>query len=118
MDLTFTPHRPESNGVVERFNQLIVDGARCLLLQSGLPSVQALLVQGLYLSRNACVKSKDGRTARDRRFGKDFHGKLLPFGSKVIYQRPKHDAVKFAPRGSEGIMLGHHLEPGSFFKGD
>ena len=24
-----TPHRPESNGVVERFNQLIVDGARC-----------------------------------------------------------------------------------------
>ena len=31
--LTSTPHRPESNGVVERFNQLIVDGARCLLLK-------------------------------------------------------------------------------------
>ena len=35
--LTSTPHRPESNGVVEKFNQLIVDGARCLLPQSGLP---------------------------------------------------------------------------------
>ena len=64
------------------------------------------------------MKGKDGRTAWDRRFGKEFHGKLLPFGSKVIYRRPKHDAAKFAPRGSEGIMLGHHLEPGGLFKGD
>ena len=52
------------------------------------------------------MKGKDGRTAWDRRFGKEFHGKLLPFGSKVIYRRPKHDAAKFAPRGSEGTMLG------------
>ena len=31
VNLTSTPHRLESNGVAERFNQLIVDGARCLL---------------------------------------------------------------------------------------
>ena len=70
------------------------------------------------LARNAYVKGKDGRTAWDRRFGKEIHGKLIPFGSKVLYWRPKHDAAKFAPRGSEGIMLGHHLEPGGLFKGD
>ena len=46
-----------------------------------------------------CVKSKDGRTAWERRFGKEFHGKLIPFGS-VLYRRPKHDAAKFAPRDS------------------
>ena len=63
------------------------------------------------------MKGKDGRTAWDRRFGKEFHSKLLPFGSKVIYRRPKHDAAKFAPRGSEGIKRGHHLEPGDLFKG-
>ena len=117
--LTSTPHRPESNGVVERFNQLIVDGARCLLLQSGLPGrYWHYACRAFLLASNACVKGKDGRTAWDRRFGKEFHGKLLPFGSKVIYRRPKHDAAKFAPRGSEGIMLGHHLEPGGLFKGD
>ena len=64
------------------------------------------------------MKGKDGRTAWDRRFGKEFQGKLIPFGSKVVYRRTKHDAAKFAPRGSEGIMLGHHLEPGGLFKGD
>ena len=64
------------------------------------------------------MKGKDGRNAWDRRFGKEFHGKLIPFGSKVLYRRPKHDAAKFAPRGSEGIMLGHHLEPSGLFKGD
>ena len=33
--LTSIPHRPESNGVVERLNQPIVDGAPCLLLRAG-----------------------------------------------------------------------------------
>ena len=117
--LTSTPHRPESNGVVERFNQFIVDGARCLLLQSGLPEhYWHYACRAFLLARNACVEGKDGRTAWDRRFGKEFYGKLIPFGSKVIYRRPKHDAAKFVPKGSEGIMLCHHLEPGGFFKGD
>ena len=117
--LTSTPHRPESNGVVERFNQLIVDGARCLLLQSGLPGrYWHYACRAFLLARNALVKGKDGNTSWSRRFGKNFHGKLIPFGAKVLYRRPKHDAAKFAPRGSEGIMLGHHLEPGGIFKGD
>ena len=34
----------------------------------------------------------------------------------MIYRRQKRDAAKFAPRSSEGIMLGHHLEPGGLFK--
>ena len=117
--LTSVPHRPESNGVVERFNQFIADGARCFLLQSGLPGrYWHYACRAFLLARNACVKGIDGRTAWDRCFGKEFHGKLLPFGSKVIYRRPKHDAAKFAPRGSEGIVLGHNLEPGGLFKGD
>ena len=89
------------------------------ILQSGLPGRSwHYTCRALLLARNACVKGKDGRTAWDRRFGKEFHGKLIPFGSKVLYRRPKHDAAKFAPRGSEGIMLVRHLEPGGFFKGD
>ena len=117
--LTPTPHRPESNGVVERFSQLIVGGARCLLFQSGLPGrYWHYACRAFLLARNACAKGKDGRTAWDRRFGKEFHSKLIPFGSKVIRRRPKHDAAKFAPRGSEGIMLGRHLEPGGLLKGD
>ena len=117
--LTSTPHRPESNGVVERFNQLIVDGARCLLLQSGLPGrFWHYACRAFLLARNARVKGKDERTPWNRRFGREFHGKVLPFGCRVLYRRPRHDAAKFAPRGSEGIFLGHHLEPGGMFKGD
>ena len=37
LHLTSTPNRPQSNGVIERFIQLVIDGARCLLHQSGLP---------------------------------------------------------------------------------
>ena len=47
--LTSTPHRPEPNGVAERFNQPIVDGARCLLRTSkrAARALLALRVQGL-----------------------------------------------------------------------
>ena len=117
--LTSTPHRPDSNGVVERVNQLIVDGDGSLLLQSVLPGrYWHHACRAFPLARNACVKGKDGRTAWDRRFDKKFHGKLLPFGPKVIYRRPKQDTAKFAPSGSEGIRLGHHLEPSGLFKSD
>ena len=37
LHLTSTSDRPQSNGVIERFIELVVDGARCLLHQSGLP---------------------------------------------------------------------------------
>ena len=44
----FTSHRPESNGVVERSNKLIVDGTRCLLRtpKQAARSILALRVQG------------------------------------------------------------------------
>ena len=31
------PHRSETNGVIERTNRTVIEGARCLLFQSGLP---------------------------------------------------------------------------------
>ena len=33
-----TPHRPQTNGIVERTNRRILEGARCALFQSGLAS--------------------------------------------------------------------------------
>ena len=31
------PHRSETNGQIERTNRTVIEGARCLLFQSGLP---------------------------------------------------------------------------------
>ena len=31
------PHRSETNGAIERTNGTVIEGARCLLFQSGLP---------------------------------------------------------------------------------
>ena len=58
--LVSTPHRPELNGFVERFNQIIVDGVRCLLLQSGLPGrYWHHACSAFFLARNACVESQE-----------------------------------------------------------
>ena len=103
-----TPHQPESNGVVERFNEIIIDEARCLLLQSGLPGrYWHYACRAFLLARNACVKGTDGRTAWDRRFGKEFHGKLLPFGSKVPAAEARRREVRAERLG------GHHARPSS-----
>ena len=114
-----TPHRPESNGVIERFNQLLIDGARCLLLQSGLPArYWHYACRAFLLARNSALKSKDGKTPWERRHEQQFPGKQIPFGSKVIYRLPRHEGGKFDPRGSEGVFLGCHLHPGGRFVGD
>ena len=43
LHLTSAPNRPQSNGVIERFPQLVIDGARCLLHQSGMGRISKAL---------------------------------------------------------------------------
>ena len=55
------------------------------------------------------------------KFGEDFGGWRLPFGSLVHYRPPKpvlKSLPKFSPTSIPGIFVGWHLEPGCRWRGD
>lgn len=50
------PHTPEQNGVAERRNRTLVEAARCMIIQSGLPaSFWAEAISTANYIRNQCV---------------------------------------------------------------
>lgn len=59
------PNNPEQNGVAERRNRTLVETARCLLLQSGLPNFfWAEAISAANYLRNRCPSRPiDGKTA-------------------------------------------------------
>ena len=76
---TPTPHKPQTNGVVERAARVIKEGTICALVQSGLadkwwPEAMDCFC---YL-RNVSVVLETGKTAYQERFASDFKGPLIP----------------------------------------
>ena len=68
-----TAYTPEQNGVAERKNRTLVESARCLLIQSGLPpSFWAEAVSTANYIRNRCpTKRLNGRTPYE-----EWHGNV------------------------------------------
>ena len=98
---------PQQNGVAERINRTIKNGARCALLDSGLPArFWPFAVKYTIQTRNACPNSAIGyETPYERWNGKEANiEKFYPFGSAAIIhnQNPKND---FDARGIECRML-------------
>ena len=118
---TSTPNRPQSNGVVERFVQLVIDGARCLLHQSGLPLRYWTFAASAFChGRNVSLAAFHGETPWKAKHGDEFKCALIPFGAKVVFRpfRPTgHKGPKFAPRGEFGLFAGYFLQPGGRWKG-
>ena len=124
------PHRPATNGVVERAMRSVVDGTRTFLIQSGLPiSWWSVAAKAFCFAHN--VKSEtdvddDGVVTSvpspyRLRHKENYVGELVPFGCLVRYLPPKperEELPKFAPRATPGIFLGWHTQPGGKFKGE
>eukprot|EP00975_Prorocentrum_lima_P018537 3902332-Prorocentrum_lima.AAC.1 len=71
---------PRNNSWVERANRTVLEGARSLLLEAGLPSrFWPYAVRHFCLARNAIGKTLGG-TPWFARFGDVFIKDLLPFG--------------------------------------
>ena len=110
LHLTSTPNRPQSNGVIERFIQLVIDGARSLLHQSGMPLRYWTLAarafcQGKYVS----LAAFHGETPWKAKQGEKFQGRFILFGSKVTFRPLVHKGAKFAC---------YFLQPGGRWKGE
>lgn len=104
------PYNPEQNGVSERKNRTLMDTARCLLIQSGLPSTfWAEAVSTANFIRNRSPSRKLNRkTPYECWFGEppdvtDFK----PFGCEVFVTNRTPDRGKLEPRSREGIFIGY-----------
>ena len=108
LHLTSTPNRPQSNGVIERFIRLVIDGARRLLHQSGLPlRYWTFAARAFRHGRNVSLAAFHGDTPWKAKHGEEFKGALIPFGAKVVFCpfRPAgHKGPKFAPRSEFGLF--------------
>ena len=101
------------NGVAERRNRTLMEMARCLLIQSGLPpTFWAEAVNTANYIRNRSPTSKlNGRTPYEVWFGKppdvaDFKR----FGCEVYVLDRSPGKGKIEPKSRNGIFVGYSLE--------
>ena len=78
---TSDPHRSETNGAIERCNRTVIEGARCLLFQPGMPykywkhAIKCFASNYNYTH----VDAKKGTVAYVERMNHKCPGKTLPF---------------------------------------
>lgn len=104
------PNNPEHNGIAERKNRTLVEIARCLLIQSGLPSsFWADALSTANYIRNRCpTKSLNGRTPHEIWTGRTPNVNYLrEFGCSVYVLNRKPGIRKFEVRATKGIFLGY-----------
>ena len=106
---TATPHRPETNGVVERGGRRVKEGTACAMIQSGWDYIWWDLAQNAYcFSRNVVDEQRSGHTSYFARFGENFRGPIIPFDAEVSYnpitQKDIDRLHKFGSNMLSGIL--------------
>ena len=120
---TSTPHRSETNGIVERVVRRVKEGTSAVLLQSGLnESWWADSMECHTYLRNVTDLLSDGKTPYERRFGQPFKGPIIPFRSLVEYHpitaKDQSRIHQFGKKVLPGFFLGYSLYAGGIWKGD
>jgi len=103
----------QQNGVAKRKNRVIVEMARSMLNEKGLPnSFWAEVVNiALYILNKSATKVVDGKTPQDAYFGKKplvAHFKV--FGCKCYMHVLDKDSRKLEPKSQKCIFLGYDME--------
>lgn len=113
------PYTPQQNGVVERMNQTVVNMARAMMIQSGVPlEFWYLAVSTAVYLRNRSITTalKDGITAYEMwNFRKPSVNHLKVFGClahRLIRKELRNN--KYSPVTSSGVMIGYTEENFNF----
>lgn len=107
------PYNPEQNGVSERRNRTLMETARCLLIESGLPSkFWAEAVNTANFVRNRSPSRRlEGKTPFEMWHGKPPNvSDFKRFGSQVFVMNRSPGIGKLEPRSREGVFLGYSSE--------
>ena len=107
-------YSPRMNGVAERLNRTMLEGARTVLLDSGLPKgLWGEIANTVVYCKNRFPQRKLGRTTPYERFTgkKPSVNHLRVIGSKcIVLDTPVHRADKLNPKGWEGRLVGYAIE--------
>lgn len=107
------PYNPEQNGTAERRNRTLMDTARCLVIQSGLPAyLWAEAVNTANFIRNRCRTRKlQGKTPYELWFGNAPNvSNLKRFGCEVFIMERSPGRSKLQPRSRRGVFVGYSTE--------
>lgn len=103
------PATPQQNGVAERYNQTLLNTARCMLVESGLPETfWAEAISTAAYVRNRCPTiANEGMTPYEKLMKKPFDASnLRVFGCRA-WVKNRHRRGKFAPKANPGIFVGY-----------
>ena len=120
---TSTPHRSETNGVVERAIRRVKEGTSCTLIQSGwYPTFWPEAMACYCFLRNVSDVLHNGHIAYYSRYNSDFQVPLIPFGAQIEYKpMSEKDLEKLHTYGRKvlsGIFMGYHQKAGGAWNGD
>ncbi|CAN1825372.1 Retrovirus-related Pol polyprotein from transposon TNT 1-94 [Linum perenne] len=104
------PRTPQQNGVVERKNRTLVEIARTLLHDFGLPKIfwGEAVNTACYITNRALVRSPLKKTPYEIWKGRKPNiGYFRPFGCKCFILNTKDQLGKFDAKSDEGIFLGY-----------
>ena len=118
-----TPHRSETNGIVERAVLRVKEGTSAVLLQSGLDEKWwADSMERYTYLRNIQDLLSDGKTPYERRCGKPFKGPIIQFGSldecHPFTAKDQSKIHQFGKKVLPGLFLGYALYAGRIWKCD
>ena len=79
------PGRPVTNSLAERANRDVLEGARCVLEQAGLPECFWPFAAPYYCLMVSLTYDYQGECRYRKRSGRSFDAKIIPFGALVKY---------------------------------
>jgi Reverse transcriptase (RNA-dependent DNA polymerase)/gag-polypeptide of LTR copia-type/Integrase core domain len=107
---TTVPYSPDQNGVSERANRTIMDRARAILAQTGLPKILWMEIAAtiVYLKNRSPTRSLKGKTPYEAWFGRKpdlSHLKIL--GTPTYIHIPEEKRVKLDSHSHVGQLVGY-----------
>lgn len=106
---TTVPYTPEQNGVAERMNRTLVEKARCMLFDAGLPMKfwADAVCAAAYLNNRVLTRSTKAVPEELWAKKKPDMNELRVFGCQAMAHIPSVQRAKFAPKSKRCIFMGY-----------